>query len=51
MDISCSRIDFGSVTTTFVVVCATGVGCATVVVCVTVFSWLKVDQFMFMVFG
>jgi len=45
MDISWSMLGFGSVTTTFVVVCATGV------CCVTLFSWLKVDQFMLMVSG
>jgi hypothetical protein len=38
MDISCSLLGFGSVMITFVVACA------------TLFSWLKVDQFMLMVF-
>ena len=45
MDISWSLLGFGSETTTFVVVCVTGV------VCVMLFSWLKVDHFMLMVFG
>jgi len=36
-------LGFGSVTTTFVVVCATGV------VCAMPFSWLKVNQFIFIV--
>lgn len=43
MDISLSLLGFGSVTTGFVVVCATGG------VCAMLFSWLKVYQFIFMV--
>ena len=45
MDISWFWLGLTSVTTTLVVVCAIGV------VCIVLFSWLKVNQFMFMAFG